>query len=236
MKKLLFSVAAVTILTAAFLITFWTICSTNDIPSGTTEHYSSEESHISSFLSEDPTSESKEVDTNLRLGPLFSPVKDLIDGGVYKLITVRQKRFGGNSVPVKTTTYYGDGFINVIEEEGHGISTETFIDESGTYCFDSTSNTVYLMSTLQISLDSIITNELVYLETGTATVGTTDMTYERYKTEDGVVIDYLFAGKDIKKMKIYSDDDYELISVEISSDISYARTSIPNDAHIITNG
>ena len=61
------------------------------------------------------------------------------------------------------------------------------------------------------------------------------MTYERYKTEDGEIIDYLFAGNDIKKMKIYSNEDYELISVEISPDISMARTSIPSDAVIIKN-
>lgn len=236
MKKILFSIAAVTLLTAAFLLAFWALNkpNINDIPSS--KEQSMSDDSLVKIPSEDKTSsESTSTEDGRALGPLFSPIKDLIDGGVYKLETVRQKRFGGNSVPVKTTTYYGDGFINIIEEEGHGISTETFIDDSGVYCFDATSSNVYFMTSPSVDTDTIATEGLIYIETGIATVGTAEMTYERYKTEDGEIIDYLFAGNDIKKMKIYSNEDYELISVEISPDISMARTSIPSDAVIIKN-
>lgn len=240
MKKLIVSIAAAVLLTAVFLVVFWSkSCNGTDNDASVSDHTEPDgtaDVSVISFISEDLSdigSIEDNVQKNDSIGELFSPYKELIDSGVYKLELVRQRRFGGNSMPVKTITYYGDGFVNIIEEEGHGIASETFIDESGTYCFDSSSSIVYLMTDLTVTPDTLITDGLCFIETGTATVGTSLFTYERYKTADGQTLDYLFAGTALKRMKLYSKNDYELIGVELSDDISEARRYIPENYIII---
>ncbi len=233
MKRFIISIAAVFILTAVLLITIWSVnkgdpatdSAEPSLEESSTEPSSAEEAEDSLFFqsSEDSFAERRET------GPLFSPYKDIVEGGVYKLVTTRQKRFGGNSVPVKTTTYYGDGFINVIEEEGHATATETFINSHGVYCFDSSSGQVHYMPDLVVETDSILTEGLNFLETGEANVGLATFTYERYEDADGRIIDYLFAGSELKRMKLYEGEDYELVSLELYADISGARTELPQE-------
>lgn len=225
MKRIIISTAAVFILTAVILITIWSAPAKED------ETVISSADTVASPESRNEES-SDEVQSKCETGSLFLPYAEIIDSGVYKLVITRQKRFGGNSVPVKTTTYYGDGFINIIEEEGHGIASETFINEDGVYCFDATTGKACFMPELEVSTDKIVTESISLIETGEADVGISSFTYERYKTENGDIIDYLFAGEELKKMKLYDGEDYELISVEIYKDISGARTSVSEDGTV----
>jgi len=223
MKSFFISIAAVFILTAVLLVTIWSTPKKEE-EKDSSVYLSSEDSvnSICSVADEDfPQEEAK-------IGALFLPYTHIVKGGVYKLVTIKQKRFGGNSVPVKTTTYYGVDFINVIEEEGHGIANETFINADGVYCFDSSSDKVYFLPGLEVDTDKIVTENISYIETGEATVGLASFTYERYRTAKGDIIDYLFAGEELKKMKLYNGEDYELISLELYSDISGARDCAPD--------
>ena len=224
MKKLFLSMAAVFVLTAVLLIAIWSV---NDEGSANETSSLSTETSYDAQRSDDYASIDND-DSKCEIGALFSRYKDIVDGGVYKLVITRQKRFGGNSVPVKTTTYYGEDFINIVEEEGHGLANEIFIN-GGVYCFDSSTGMAHFMPDLVVEPDRIATEGICYMENGEATVGLASLTYERYKTKKGYVIDYLFAGEELKKMKIYNGSDYELLGVEIYTDISGARTEIPDD-------
>jgi len=221
-------------LTAASLLIFWSV--TEDESNG---QESAVQTSVGADLSSksEPasgiTSDESEVGT---AGALFLPYRQTVRSGAYKLTTVKQKRFGGNSVPVTTVTYYGNGFVNILEMEGHNVGAETYINADGAYAFDTVNGTVHLFPADTVTPESVLTEDLVFMESGTAYTGVGTYTYEKYKhTATGQIIDYLFADTELKKMKIYTDDGYDLISVEISDDISGARTALPDGITIIDN-
>lgn len=218
-------------MTAASLLIFW---SATDGKNDKAESSARASSYTFTDTTEDTTQTS---DTSLgTAGPLFSPYREIVRAKVYKLTTVRQKRFGGNSVPVTTVTYYGNDFINIVEMEGHDTFAETYINADGAYAFDTVNNTVHLFPADTVTPENIFTEDLVFMESGTTTAGVGAFTYEKYKhTATDQIVDYLFADTELKKMKIYTEDGYDLVSVEISDDISGARTALPEGITVIDN-
>ena len=231
MKNLFTGVAAVLALTAALVFLYWQLPNSAPHRDTSDQHESSAPSR--SPISEDNSGSFESVDDSP--GALFSPYRDIIGTKAYKLTITRQRRYGGNSVPVTTVTYFNKDIISITEAEGHSIATETFIDGDNAYCFNETLTTAYLMPAESITIDEIPVCGIRLTETGTATVGTAELSYERYETADGQIIDYLFAGTELKKMKLYTDEDYELISVEISTDLNGMRTELPEGIVIINN-
>ncbi len=247
MKKLTMSITAAIVLTAVILLIIWNLpkYEKNKSKNDTFSSADTSLSELSGLSSVNDTEEySSETSTHFseessavfetEYGALFSSCKDIIDAEVYKLVMVRQKRFGGNSVPVTTTTYYGDGFVNVVVQEGHSLASEMLINADGTYLFDSSANYVYLLKNYETSTDKLITEGIRFTGSGEISVGTVLYNYESYDTVDNGRIDYLFLGGSLKRIKLYNDEgDYEIIGVELSGDISGARSSLPEDALIV---
>lgn len=169
----------------------------------------------------------------IALGEKLERYEALIESGRYALTVTRNRQIGGLSVPITTYTYYGDGFISVTEYEGHDIVTEVFINADGAYFLNSDLNTAYLMPTSTADPDCIDLTGLKYIESGSTTAGTSAYEYERYISFDNKTVDFLFAGDSLEKMKLYSGDDYELITIRLGNDISAARTELPAGITII---
>lgn len=167
------------------------------------------------------------------LGERLERCSELIQSGKYSLTVTRNKQIGGLSIPITTYTYYGDGFISVTEYEGHDIVTEVFINADGAYYLNSDLNTAYLMPVSTADPDNIDLTGLSYIESGSTVAGTSAYEYERYINSDGAAVDFLFAGDSLEKMKLYSGDEYELITIKLSNDISAARTELPDGITII---
>lgn len=241
MKKLITSITTAIILTVVLLLIVWNIPPRDTEKNDDSGVFSSDPSLStqSSLAPDNNTSECTSFEESFicfedEYGPLFLACKDIVSTGTYKLVVVRQKRFGGNSVPVTTTAYYGAGFINVIEQEGHALTSETLITEGGTYLFDSSAECVYLLKNYSMDTETITTNGIRFTNSGEILVGTTLYDYESYTTVDGKRIDYLFLGGNLKKIKIYDEEgDYEIIGAELSSDISGARSALPENTVII---
>lgn len=166
-------------------------------------------------------------------GPLTEKIKAIIEGETYKLKKTSHKVIGGFSIPVTTVTYVTDKFTNILVYEGHGICSEVFIDDNGVYFINSSDNTAVLMPLGTYTPELLEIEDLTYQCSGTSTVGTSAYTFERYMNAQGIVIDFLYSGEDLRKMKVYtSDTDYELHSLEISSDISGCRSTVAEDINI----
>lgn len=167
------------------------------------------------------------------LGEKLERCAALIKNDRYSLTVTRNKQIGGLSMPITTITCYGDGVISVTEYEGHDIVTEIFINADGAYYFNSDAKTAYLMPTSTADPDCIDLTGLIYVESGSTVAGTSAYEYERYINSDGETVDFLFAGESLEKMKLYSGDEYELITIKLSDDISAARTELPEGITIV---
>ncbi len=166
-------------------------------------------------------------------GSLLKGTVKIIEGGVYKLTITRQKQIGGLSVPVTTVTCRGDGFISIVEYEGHDIRTEVFINSDGAYFINEGMKTAFLFDADAVTPDTLEYEGLTYIESGSTEAGTSVYEYERYVTSSGQTVDYLFSAGSLAKMKLYEGEEYELISVSVSSDISGARESLPEGLEVI---
>ena len=152
----------------------------------------------------------------------------LVESGRYSLTLTRQRLFGGNSVPVVTVTRYCGGYISVKQAEAHDISTEIFINAEGVYHLNVAENTAILFPPGSFETDFIPLEGLVFIDKGESAAGNFTYDYEKYRLPNGSLLDYLFSGGELQKMKLYTgDEEYELVGVNISPDVSDARASLP---------
>lgn len=180
------------------------------------------ENEESSTLTEEPQ---KEL--------LLDKYKKMLDGGIYKLTITKQRQIGGFSLPVITRIWVGNGYTSITEAESHNISTEIFINGDGAYFLNTSDNTAQLLPADAVDVPAITLGELTFLEEGSVSISSVPYGYERYKNADGEVADYLFADGELKKVKKYKgDDEYELIGLEISDDISDGRNALPDNLTI----
>ncbi len=219
------SVAAVLLVTAAILLLVFMHGNnkTSDESSDDTGAESTEQS---------VTAESFE---EVQKAVLFSKVVKTIENGTYSITVTRQKQIGGMSVPVTTTTYYGEGFINSVEYEGHDIMSEVFVNADGAYDLNADLKLAYLLPADTFKPFTIVYKGIKYVESGSTVAGTSAYEYERFITADGQTVDYLFAGETLEKMKLYNGEEYELVSVNVSADISGARTHLPDGLSVVDN-
>ncbi len=158
----------------------------------------------------------------------------IVSDGVFKITITKQQQIGGLSIPVLTSIWYGDGYVNIVEAEMHNISSEMFILGDKAYLLNIAENYADLICSKDIEIPNIELKELTYIKCGSATVGSSVFYYERYKTKDKSIVDFLFVGEELKKVKVYKNDtDYELIGVEISDSINDGRKELPDDIKII---
>ncbi len=224
MKKLISYTALVLFLVLVVFLIFWAMPTRRlppaDIPISN-DTYSTE----ACTSNEGSEAISESADTRY-----FDAYIELVEGGIYMQTIVEQRQIGGLSVPIKTVTYFGDGFINIIENEMHNISTEIFINARGAYYFNETGTEAVLMPASDAEIQAFPYQGLEYVTSGEASVGLNTYIYERYLTPEGETVDYLFSDGIIKRMKKYADaslESYELLTLELSEDISDARTSLP---------
>lgn len=226
MKNFISGIALVLIVALAVFLIVWSL------PTTTTPIFSGDKSIPDNeiFISTDEaTSNASSVipDNGVYL---FDTYIDLLKTGVYKQTITKQRQIGGYSIPVTTVTYFGKNFINVTEHEMHNVATETFINKTGAYYFNEDYTEATLMPTDSVTLQSFPWKNLKYQSSGSTVLGLYDYTYERYLTQEGATVDYLFLNGKLKKMKLYSNpekDEYTIIGLEISEDISSARTALP---------
>ncbi|MBQ7047641.1 MAG: hypothetical protein IJN86_01695 [Clostridia bacterium] len=166
---------------------------------------------------------------------LLDKYKNTLDEGIYKLTITKQRQVGGLSLPVVTRIWVGDGYISITEAETHNISTEIFINNDGAYFLNTSDNTAQLLPTNAVEITKISLDHLAFLEEGSVNISSVTYSYERYKNADGEIADFLFSDGELKKVKRYkSGDEYELVGLEISDDISDGRNTLPDNL-IITD-
>ncbi len=226
MKNFITNAFIVFVIAMAVFLLVWALPSTSKPPSPSdTPNKNESKLPETSAINSEETSDISESELLL-----FDRYIGIIKDGIYKQIVEHQRHIGGYSVPVKTVTYFGDGFINILENEMHNIATEIFVNKTGAYHFNENGTEATLMESDSVDLQSFPHNDLTFIKSGKATLGLFDYTFERYETGDGTVIEYMFLDGELKKAKIYDDfdnDEYELFSLEISTDMSGARTSLP---------
>ncbi len=227
MKKFLTSALFILAIVFALFLIIWALPTTtvpysdNDTSIADSKFFESFENSIN-YTSSEPSNNDEPL--------LFDACIAIIKSGEYKQIFEEQRHIGGYSVPVKTVTYFGYNFINIIENEMHNVSTEILVNKAGAYYFNENFTEATLMPADTVTIQSFPYKNLTFVERGTTTLGINDYIYERYLSKDGETIDYLFIGQDIKKMKRYTDinaDEYTVYTLELSTDISNARTSLP---------
>ncbi len=230
MKKLLSGSLTVLISGLAVFLIFWSLPTTTRPNKENSTSMSDSEFFVhSDEISSAETSElvpSAPEEKHL----LFDSCISLIESGVYRQTFEKQRYIGGYSVPVKTVTYFGKGFISIIENEMHNVVTEIFINKNGAYYISDDKTEATLMTADSVKLQSFPYRNLVFQCDGNTVLGLYNYQYERYLTEDGVYVEYLFLAGEIKKMKLYTDiskNDYDVFTLELSSDISDARTALP---------
>lgn len=229
MKKKIISVAAVIFVTAAILFAvLW-------LPNGNEGTHTQSEDITSKLVGEEGVETSAEISREEVYGERLTKCVKLIESGVYKLTVTRNSRIGGLSVPVTTVSYHGDGFISIVEYEGHDIKTEVFVNADGAYYLSTDINTAYLLPADTVDAEGLAYKGLKYIESGSTDTGTSAYEYERYLLPNGQTADYLFAGESLEKIKLYTDGVYELISISLSDDISGARQELPEGLTIIDN-
>lgn len=233
MKKLFLTLSAVFTLTAAILLVVFLFVKDGDGADGEGGAVDVPVTERESFTDESTLAQTDESVPTGGLGKLLEGCADVVKNGVYKCTVTRQRQIGGLSVPATTVTCYGDGFISVVEYEGHDIASEIFINADGAYYLNADLNTAYLLPADTAVTDTVEFEGLLYIESGSTVAGTSAYKYERYITPSGRQVDYLFAGGSLEKMKIYDGDGYELISINVSPDISGVRTSLPDGIEII---
>lgn len=153
----------------------------------------------------------------------------IVNNGIYKFKFTKQRQIGGLSLPIVTTVWVGNDYISIIETEMHNIATEIFINSEGAYLLDIHNCTADLISIDDVKIPTPNISSLLYVTEGITSIGDSQYFYERYETAEGKVIDYLFIDEELRKAKVYTDiDDYEIITIEITADISDGRTKLPN--------
>ncbi len=234
MKKIFSGVILLSIIALAVFVLIWAL-PTRELPStNKQESYASQESNEQSQTKDSSVETTQELSDGINSSDnekrYLDACIELIESGIYKQIIIEQKQIGGYSVPVKTVTYFGDGFINIIENEMHNISTEILINARGAYYFNEDCSEAMLLPTDSVTVKTFPYENLSYISSGQCVLGINTYSYERYSKADGTIIDYLFSNTKLKRLKIYTDESlelYETLTVEISADISDARSSLP---------
>ncbi len=234
MKKLVFSVAAVIIVTAAILLVILMLGGEKEAPENSSDFVSAES--VEAHASDTPSAtESVESTDGFVLGALLKECADIVESGTYKLTVTRQMQIGGLSVPATTVTCYGNGVISIVEYEGHDIMSETFVNEDGAYHINADLNSAFLLPADTVTADTLEYKDLKYIESGSTNAGTSAYDYERYITPTGQTVDYLFSNGTLEKMKLYIGEEYELITIKLSTDISEMRKELPEGLWVVDN-
>lgn len=235
MKNQAISVAAVLLVAAAILFTvlLWPKNNTDGADLGAEQSVHQSEDSLSTEETSLGSAQISEEEN--AYGELLSGCISLMESGCYKLTVTAHRQIGGLSIPVTTVTYHGNGFINCVEYEGHDIKTEVLVNENGAYYLSSDLSSAYLLPADTFEEMGIGYNGLKYVESGSTDNGTSAYVYERYIAPNGQTVDYLFTEESLEKMKVYTGDVYDIISVSLSTDLEGARKALPENITVVDN-